>query len=401
MEVSLLLFLKKEVPNARLKTRTQNMLKSIFNDKYKNNQLLLNTSLWDKKAESVDITVGCNIYSRPSNSSIVLSIDDSKKNSILALEYAINRIIYCDSRSDFYITKSYDELSQYLSEKLYGYLTSFERKLRRLIYEIVIKSYGGEWFDKTFSNQKELHTKISKNSRKDKIEAIENSLEEMTYGDLITYLFTEVPNKSLESIINDELAPEKIESLNKEELVAHIELLRPRSLWDRLFSEDANLSNLQEDIKKIHNIRNKVMHAKTLKYDQFIKSRSILNIWISKLDNKYDEIKNVDYSSVDILQVINSFSIATEALLESVMPNIEVIAEAQKAIAFTVGEALKVVSSIDYSWINNLIDISTGISNLLENTNIGMFNDIVKNIPLLLDPLNEDRNDDDEDNNDE
>lgn len=370
MEISLLLFLKKDIPNANLKTRTKNMLKTVFGDSFSNDKLLLDSSLWNENKGVV--ILGCAVSSRSSNSSIILSADDYKKNSILAIEYATNKIIKGEHRKDFYITKSYDEISQHLAEPLYKQLTLFERKLRRLIYEIVIKSFGGKWFEKTFYQQKELVDKISKSSHKNIVKEFENILEEMTYNDLTSYLFTKVPSKELESMLNDEFSQDSISNSSKDDLARAIELLRPYSLWDRLFANNTELGGLQEEIHSIQDIRNKVMHAKTISYKDFSNSKKTLNTWILKLDNEYEYIKNHEYSSSDIWQIMNSFNATAEAIKDVLKPSLEILASIQTEFSSVITETLKSIASVDYSWIDGLKSISKDISNMISNLNIGL-----------------------------
>ena len=370
MEISLLLFLKKDIPNANLKTRTKNMLKTVFGDSFSNDELILDSSLWNENKGVV--ILGCAVSSRSSNSSIILSVDDYKKNSILAIEYATQKIIKGEHRKDFYITKSYDEISQHLAKPLYEQLTLFERKLRRLIYEIVIKSFGGKWFEQTFYLKKDLVNRISESSHKNIVKEFENVLEDMTYSDLTSYLFTKVPSKELENMLNDELSPDRISNYSKEDLARTIEQLRPYSLWDRLFANNKELSGLQEEIHSIRDIRNKVMHAKTISYIESSNSTKILKTWISKLDNEYEHIKNHEYSSSDIWQIMNSFNAIAEAFKNALEPSFEALSSIQTGISSVIADTLKSIASIDYTWIDSLKNISQDISNMISNFNIGL-----------------------------
>lgn len=396
MEISLLLFLKKDIPNANLKTRTKNMLKTVFGDSFSNDKLKLDSSLWN--ANDGVVILGCTVGSRSSNSSIILSVNDCKKKSILAIEYATQKIIKGEHRKDFYITKSYDEISQYLAEPLYKQLTLFERKLRRLIYEIVIKSFGGKWFEQTFYLKTDLVNKLSESSHKNIVKEFENVLEDMTYNDLTAYLFTKVPSKELESMLNDELSPDRISNYSKDDLARAIEQLRPYSLWDRLFTNNMELSGLQEEINSIRDIRNKVMHAKTISYIESSNSKKTLKTWISKLDNEYEYIKNHEYTSSDIWQIMNSFTAIAEAFKDALEPSLETITNIQTGMLSVIADTLKSIASIDYTWIDSLKNISNDINNMISNFNIGLPDQSDIDDSSSLDSKEEKTNEKDNDN---
>ena len=67
------------------------------------------------------------------------------------------------------------------------YFGEFERRLRELLYLVVIKTYGEDWFEETF--EKELSDDVKSRLGANKKQIIESALEELTYEQLIRYIF--------------------------------------------------------------------------------------------------------------------------------------------------------------------------------------------------------------------
>ena len=112
-------------------------------------------------------------------------------------------------RKDYNIILMYDEISEYYGNKAYKIINRLERKLRELVYIILIKTFGIKWYDETIT--KELDKKIRETSHgKSKTQLIEGALQEMTFNDLEIYLFKAYPD---EAINRFEVDWEKIKNL--------------------------------------------------------------------------------------------------------------------------------------------------------------------------------------------
>ena len=82
------------------------------------------------------------------------------------------------------IVISYDEVLQLYCCKLMPLFGEFERRTRELVYITIIKIFGIEWFDNSFSKSLQDTLKVKANKSK----LVENALNELTYEQLKLYL---------------------------------------------------------------------------------------------------------------------------------------------------------------------------------------------------------------------
>lgn len=67
------------------------------------------------------------------------------------LDSVTNRLIQGEHRKTWNIVISYDEVSQLYCCKLMPLFGIFERRIRELVYITIIKIFGVEWYDNSFS----------------------------------------------------------------------------------------------------------------------------------------------------------------------------------------------------------------------------------------------------------
>lgn len=109
-------------------------------------------------------------------------------------------------RKDYNIILSFDGISLYYCDEIYPKFNLFERKIRELIFGILIKAFGVNWYNATISSdlkiEMEKQTKGMKQS-----DLIEKALYEMTIFQLETYLFTPYREVNVIDVIDNELNP--------------------------------------------------------------------------------------------------------------------------------------------------------------------------------------------------
>lgn len=136
----------------------------------------------------------------------------------------------------FHILKIYDGLSEYYCKKLYPKYAQYERKLRYMILIIVTKAYGAGWVENTVDkNAKQSISGRAHNSFSNlKMDEI---LEYLELGEIENYLFLP-PDIDVKMCLEKEFTPEKIDSLEKEEICLLLDQIRnPKCLWERVFTE--------------------------------------------------------------------------------------------------------------------------------------------------------------------
>lgn len=227
---------------------------------------------------------------------------DKNANSLHSLK---NDIIKGKHRDKYYIIIVYDGSSEYYCCELSKKLSSIERKLRQLIYLTVLAVYGKDWVKNTITS--EMKNRVAEVSRSsNNSDYIERSLEHFTFQDYIEYLFEERVDKSLDLLfveIQDAVENKKME---QKELLSIISQGKKRSLWEKLFNP-LDIENIKNDIEKIRQLRNIVMHNKEISNSKYEEA----NILLSKVSNNLNKaielaMKNKYSEEIFVSDIISS-----------------------------------------------------------------------------------------------
>ena len=228
--------------------------------------------------------------------SVYLFIDGYRESEARILNNCLNILKRGDHRKSYHLTVAYDESSKYMSEKLFPYISKYERQLRYLIYLTFINILGNEWVNKTIKNNKDI--KLDSYNPDD-------ILEKLTLDEYDSFLFDDIyyynPIETLESIT---------EAINKEDFNSKnwkfiLNSKKAYSIWNKYFKKN-NLDYVKDYHKRIKKYRNKVMHSKNIGYDDFVELRSILKKTNKQLKVTIDGIKEYKYESVDINDILAS-----------------------------------------------------------------------------------------------
>lgn len=224
---------------------------------------------------------------------------------------------------------AYDEVSDFLCNSLMPYFTKYERKLRRLIYTTVIGALGSQWFDITFTKE---HKEYLKTKKKVKMDKPNNALEELDYGHIYQYLFELRRFRDYDLLLEDELSSDKIDRLEKDEIIYYIDSTRKVSLWQRFFGEYSDVKELPNLINGLNNPRNIVMHSKRISFDQYNKTKLRLKTINGMLDKAIKYAESKMYSEIDkvevsmsLYDVYESMAQASSKLLESIIPKTDML----------------------------------------------------------------------------
>lgn len=303
-------FEDKEIEREILKKLFINVTEDKFDlDNGRNKEIRINYSTYyDKK---------CNI----AKLKISFGAETSKDAKVLN---EINNLICKNKlRQDYSIIVTYDGVSSYFCKKAYPLLGEFERRLRELIYIILVNTFGIEWYNQTVS--KEIGDKIKASSRiKNNGKLIEKALEEMTISDLETYLFEPYCEKQFEELFKNKEELNKVLDMSKEDIASLLEKCIPKSLWDRYFKD--KIDDIQVEINEIREFRNIVAHNKNFglkEYKDFeIKIKSV-NLKIKEaieeingkeIDDKFKLNSCTAYNNMELIvsSLVNISSNITE-----------------------------------------------------------------------------------------
>ena len=299
-----------------------------------------------------------------------VSTKDETVDSFIAMEYFLKQFTINAHKEDFNIIKAFDEPSQVLCSRLYKPLTKFERSLRKLVYEIVVKAYGSAWYKNTIEDLtnnckalKEVYEKVSISADQNHINKIECALEELDYASLCKYLFSKASPMSYSEVLEKELSDEKLSEMTKDDMVKIIHDSRPRSLWERLFHDFTELSDLEREIPDIHSLRNKVMHAKSVTYDEYQTLKKLLVKWNTLIEKAIEQTEVNDYSEIQNISIIQSLSELGELITAITRPISESLINSAQLMTETVVKAVEAtvspIMNLDWSsFTRNLISLS-------------------------------------------
>jgi hypothetical protein len=265
MEVNLIILPKKNSDiNLGMKRQIRQLFEKLFND-VNDSSFLINID------DNVEIQY--KISSKEKNMVFLkLSCDGTSVKAAKYLDFATNRLIQGEHRKTWNIVISYDEVSQLYCCKLMPLFGIFERRIRELVYITIIKIFGVDWYDNSFSQS--LQDSLKGKGNKTKM--VESALNELTYEQLKEYLFTSFCRRNISEVIEQEFSETNIEKLTREEMINIVNQCRSESLWNRFFSEYKQFKNFKEKIDELQLHRNTVMHNKRMTRDEYEKVRKSL-----------------------------------------------------------------------------------------------------------------------------
>lgn len=234
--------------------------------------------------------------------------------SIPALQIVDDAIFKSNQQRYYYSIRDYDGISESFCKRLYPKYAEFERKLRSLVLFILTKAYGSNWKTETVSEellsviQENAHGKVSLNE----------ILENMDLATLETYLF-EKRHVDYLNIISEKLSTKRLEELEKEEICAIVEEMRPTSLWERHFEKFGGQDTWMEKISEIHKTRNKVAHQKTISITEFTTINKKLNTINRELTNAIEGIREDNFTEYSVVDILGSFATLAGKLIKGIV----------------------------------------------------------------------------------
>ena len=242
------------------------------------------------------------------------------------IESAKTLMLICDKiesgphRTNYYFVRTRDEACEQYSEKMYPMIGKFEKRLRELVYQIVLKAYGQEWPEQTNLNVE--------GNRKEKIET---GLEKFTLTELYNFLFKKIPDKNIDEQWDEELKIELIKSEEKEKLIELIESFRPISLWKKLFF-DIKIEGMEESEKDIKEVRDAVSHNRIIKLKKYIQVEEKLSILIPKLEESIEMVKRKTFTSDEQKTIKHRWNVGLE-MMQLIQTSMQDLAQTQMHIS--------------------------------------------------------------------
>lgn len=296
----------------------------------------------DSSATIVTFTVEKNVY-------LNLTVESkTKSKTIKILESLHNQIFGCvDIKKDYIPIVSYDSISEYYCNKLYPKLGHMERLLRRLCFNIYILNFGRNYYQATIKD--EIQERAKKNMRKKgEISRLQKFFYSLDFHDIEDILFTPQWLEDEETRRTTILANPDLSKLSNEELREAFENIKPKSDWERFFSNKMPKINAYDLIHQIHIYRNSVAHSKFITKDDYQTCNKLLNKLIRSIENAIIITEEEDFAEKSfgklresIANVVKMFATFNETLA----PSFEILSK-------SVANAIKVLSNIKIPEIN-------------------------------------------------
>lgn len=310
-------------------------------------------------------------------------------NYILTIEYKSSPVESAETLSNIFqnIKKIFDsnnvkyyilrnEASIELANRLYPLVCEFETKLRKFLY---VALFDLDEAAKKITTNK-IKTVIHKFSKTEKIPQ-NNFLEELTLGEVFNLLFDN--REFLDSAKNETKQIENTLSrkATKKELIAIIEKIEEKTLWNELFAPVFKNFSLPTVQNELFDIRNDVMHFHFISYEQYKHSLRLLkdinkelDVQLAKgivLENNDDNAvlvsNNYQYTFKALSALAESIQALNEQLSFATMSSITPIVGALNAIKQELTFPISEITKGLYSTLSMLYE-SEDESNLSEES---------------------------------
>lgn len=285
----------------------------------------------------------------------------------------VDASFFCSEQQKYYhAIRDYDGISESFCERLYPKYAKFERNLRSLILFILTKAYGSNWQTKTVS--KELLKEIKENAHGNV--SLNEVLENMDFGKLEDYLFKK-RDVDYSSIINEKLSEKCLKELEKVEICAIIEEMRPTSLWERHFEEYGSQEYWKQGITKIHKMRNKVAHQKTISNEEFTIASREVNRFNRDLAHAIEGIRRDNFTEYVAVDILASFG----ALVENVKINIVESKAFENVLISFNARIQEILQPMEMIYKNSMAKSLKDFENMYRDLNLGMVQvNMIKNM---------------------
>ncbi len=263
------------------------------------------------------IPVEFNFYKVSKNYYLNVFINDQRKNVAISTLELLNDTF---TKKNNCITKmflpiiTYDSVSKDYCDKLYPLLNEFERKLRRLLYNVYTLNFNLKYYENLNLNNtsREIKAKIPANKLKNVSKEENYAISwfySVDYGNIEHLLFDKYVSQGdyekAEQILKKE---QDLSTMNDTQLRKIYKSLLPKNDWERFFSNKRLGQKFQQLFKDIHNDRNIIAHCKLIEKEQFNICKNNLKESILLLDNAIKITENYDIKIMNMLTRNETFT---------------------------------------------------------------------------------------------
>jgi len=292
------------------------------------------------KSEKRDVSF--KYYNIWSNYYLDIIVNTSSEEDAIAILENINSLLIGKKNifdKNFVSIVSYDYISEYYCNKLFPLLNEFERRLRKLIFNIYTLNFNLNYYSATTS--KKFQNDLKEKTKKDKTIKRENISKEdcyikfgfylLDYSDIDTLLFTKtITNEEINKIQKILSENDDLTKLSDTEIRDVFQLCCLKTDWERFFDDKKMEENFQILFNDIRIFRNSIAHCKLIDKNQYERCLKVLEKTSKSLELAIKITEETDFINRNIKLQKESLErlaktmkkFATE-LYNPLMPNFE------------------------------------------------------------------------------
>lgn len=296
-------------------------------------------------------------------------VNSSNRKTAVNILNDINTILMAKNNSfdKYYVSIiSYDYTSEYYCNKLFPFLNEFERKLRKVLFNVYTLNFNLNYYAATPS--KELQDNIEKKSKQlnKELNRLNNDnvstndcltkygFYSLDYSEIDKLLFTKYistkDNDKIQEFLNNN---KDLSKLDDKELRKQFELSKPKNDWERFFGNKKIDDNFQQILDDIRGFRNNIAHCKFISKDQYSKCLKLLkqntkslDIAISVTEEKDFFNKNLELQQESFYRMSKMISEIVTKTYKPLMDNIELITQPMRELSEKISSMVNPLSSI-------------------------------------------------------
>lgn len=336
-----------------------------------------------KKGKNGSIKVNSKKFSGVNNYILTIEYNSSPVESAETLSNAFQNIkeVFDSNKVKYYVLRN--EASIEFVNRLYPLICEFETKLRKFLYVALFDL--DEAAQKLTTNK--IKTVIQKYSKTENIPQ-SNFLEDLTLGEVFNLLFDN--REFLDTAKNETKQIENTLSrkATKKELIAIIEKIEEKTLWNQLFAPVFKNFNLPTIENEIFTIRNDVMHFHFISYEQYKRSFKLLKDINKELDIQLAKGIVLENNEDNAELVSNNYQYTFRAL-SAIMENLQAINNQISLAAMS--SITPIVEQISASTLSSIAPLVSAMSSIKPDLTLPII-DITRNLYPTLSSLYESDN---------
>ncbi len=247
-----------------------------------------------------------------------ISVDGKTENIVIeCLETIQNTLFQSDIKKCYVDINSYDAVSEYYCNMMVVHLNSFERNLRKLLFNTYVLYFGENYYAATMTGalQAKIKQRIGSTITKEEEDRIRQDydvkgktaeaiirlkyfFESLEYLELEEFLLADhCTSSDVSERVEFLRAHADLTKLTDKELRDAFERFSPKSDWERFFSDKVHIENIKGSLETIREYRNSVAHFKHFSKEDYSDCFKLVQEINTAVLEAIEETKSVDFAN--------------------------------------------------------------------------------------------------------